>query len=80
MTKGVYWNKHLPMNITEIMASKGIGPSKLAERTGLSRQAIHQIMRGGGMRLETAKRIADSLGVHPYDLLLPSTPSEAQHA
>lgn len=67
-----------PMNLRDMfdqtqvitaMRATGTSTSALARAVGVSRQAIGAILRGSTTpRVETAKRIADALGLDPVSL------------
>lgn len=53
--------------IKEILSSRGLNVSNLADTLGISRQALSRQI-SGKMLVETAERIADALGVEMWEL------------
>lgn len=53
--------------IKEILLSRGLNVSNLADMLGVSRQALSRQI-SGKMLLETAERIAEALGVELWEL------------
>ena len=50
------------MRIKEVMKEKGVGVQELADKLGISRQALSRQIKGN-LLVDTAQRIADKLGV-----------------
>jgi len=62
-------------SVTEMRIEQGLSMRQLAERAGLSAGTVSQAERRGAISADSAKRIADVLGVHPMDLVdVPETP------
>ena len=55
------------MRIKEVMKEKGVGVQELADKLGVSRQALSRQINGNLM-VDTAQRIADALGVSIAEL------------
>ena len=53
--------------IKEILSSRGLNVSNLADTLGISRQALSRQI-SGKMLVETAERIAEALGVEMWEL------------
>ena len=53
--------------IKEILSSRGLNVSNLADTLGISRQALSRQI-SGKMLVETAERIAEALGVELWEL------------
>lgn len=62
--------------LCKIMAGCGIKPSALAAETGLSLPTVLRGLRGGGITLQTASRLAAALG-RRVDLSLPTIDAAA---
>lgn len=57
------------LRIDTLLAEQGITKSKLAEKSGVSRQSISTILRRGTCTPLTAGRLAFGLGVRVEDIL-----------
>lgn len=57
------------LRIDTLLAEQGITKSKLAEKSGVSRQSISTILRRGTCEPLTAGKLAAGLGVRVADIL-----------
>jgi|SRR5215211_558419 len=57
-------------NLTELRTRSGLSRRQLAIRAGLSPGAVSMAERRGSASLETLKKLADVLGVHPNELAM----------
>lgn len=56
-------------NLKVAMAKADMTPQELADASGMSYDSITKYLRGGGgLRLETACKLAEALGCSPNDL------------
>lgn len=69
-------------NLRYLMAEKGLNAVTLAEKAGLNRNAIYDILKGksGSPRLHTMHAIADALGVSVGQLLIPRSGEKVKAA
>lgn len=61
----------LAANLRLQRKTKHLTVTALAERAGVSRQAVHLILGSGDARLDTLARLAWALDAEPADLLRP---------
>ena len=61
----------LAANLRLRRKAKHLTVTALAERAGVSRQAVHLILGSGDARLDTLARLAWTLDAEPADLLRP---------
>jgi transcriptional regulator with XRE-family HTH domain len=67
--------------VRKLMEASGIGPSELARRSGLSRQAIYQMMKPGFQPLvRSVGSVSAALGVSPLGLLVDDDSSRSAEA
>lgn len=59
----------LAANLRARRKALGLTVTALAERAGVSRQAVHLILASGDARLDTVARLAWALGCTPGELL-----------
>ncbi len=55
--------------LQELRINQGLSQRQLAEKAGLSPGAVWRLETRGGGRPDTVKKIADVLGVKPYELV-----------
>jgi transcriptional regulator with XRE-family HTH domain len=55
--------------LVELRINEGLSQRQLAARAGISNTSVWTLERGGGVRPQTLKKIADVLGVKPMDLM-----------
>lgn len=69
-------------NITRLMGERGINATELAERSGLNRTAIYDILanRSQSPRVKTVAQIAEALRVPISDMFLTAEQVEGQNA
>lgn len=72
----------LAQNISRLMEERGINAPELAERSGLNRTAIYDILseRSQSPKVKTAAQIARALNVPISDLFLTAEQVEGQNA
>ena len=72
----------LSANISRFMEERGINATELAERSGLNRTAIYDILanRSQSPRVKTVSQIADALRVPISDMFLTAEQVEGQNA
>ena len=65
--------------IRSIRKLAGLSQQALGERVGVSSVAVSLVERGGGMRVENLRRMADTLGV-PLDAITTAIPEPEEVA
>ena len=55
--------------LRELRINQGLSQRRLARLAGVANTSVWKIEQGGGANPATLKRIADVLGVKPYDLV-----------
>jgi transcriptional regulator with XRE-family HTH domain len=55
--------------LVELRINEGLSQRQLAKRAGVNNRSVWKIERGGRVRPETLKKIADVFGVKPMDLM-----------
>lgn len=58
-------------NFIKVREANGISVAQISERTGLTRQTIHDIEKGKNCTLDIAGRLAEAVGVPVHKLFLP---------
>lgn len=61
--------KIYPMAIKRMLYIKMLTQSDLAEKTGLSRGTIFNILHKGACSVNTARKICEALGVDPTEII-----------
>ena len=61
---------YLKLQVGALMRARGITEGQMAERSGLARNTVRSLMRGGNARVDlaTLERVAAVLGVRPLEL------------
>ena len=67
-------------NMTELRTRSGLSRRQLAIKAGLIPGAVSMAERRGSASLETLKRLADVLGVHPNELAIRPTERSGREA
>lgn len=55
--------------IRSTMQARNLSMVELAERSGITRAGIYQVLEGNRTTLDTVGRLATALGVNPIDLM-----------
>lgn len=56
--------------VTDLRLQAGLTVEKLSAMVGISHTAMYRILRGEGLRLETAAKLARALGVQLEDIMI----------
>lgn len=60
-------NLYSKFELRKLFAENGMYIGDVAEKAGVTRQTIHNIINGRGCRPVVAKRICDAFGVNMWD-------------
>ena len=68
--------EHLARNLKELRTARGLSQEALADKAGIDRTYVSALERRKySLSIDRLDRIASSLGVEPYVLLMPTPPS-----
>ena len=67
------------MRIKQAIKESGSSVGELAQKMGVSRQAISRQINGANITVETVQKIADALGLPVGQLFDQTPPTEADH-
>lgn len=62
----------MELRIKEVCRAKKIGMQELADKLGISRQALHKRMNNN-ITVDSLKAIADAVGVDPIEFIVPGS-------
>ena len=67
----IKWIINMNTRIKEIISNKGFTNVSLAEKMGISKQAVGQMLKADSLTTASLEKIAAALDVEPWQLLAP---------